>query len=332
MRVQPSPSRRWALPAAEPAANLGDAMSRRRAATPTPAEIWRILRGIARDERIARRRDRALARRFRRERGARERAAAALEQRLREEQAERDRKLEEKLNRIAGDGDARWGQLMEALVGGDLVKLLRDAGVDVEVLGRRISSQNREGVWREYDLVAAGKSVVVVVEVKTTLREADVKRFVSRLGGFPEGRGGGAAAPRVVAAGLRAAPDVRGARVPHGEGQRGAGGGGGGLLPHPGGGFERQHRELRGLRAPSLLNTRAGPDQAAAKRPTSVSPARLATRYRAGNVARHACRIPYAGERPDGRGAGRSGHRNGPGRLRPEFRDELKEVLTRRIP
>ena len=188
MRVQPSPSRRWALPAAEPAANLGDAMSRRRAATPTPAEIWRILRGIARDERIARRRDRALERRFRREREARERAAAALEQRLREEQAERDRKLEEKLNRIAGDGDARWGQLMEALVGGDLVKLLRDAGVDVEVLGERVRSHNREGVWREYDLVAAGRSVVVVVEVKTTLREADVKRFVSRLGDFREWR------------------------------------------------------------------------------------------------------------------------------------------------
>ncbi|MCY4629110.1 MAG: hypothetical protein OXE58_16280 [Acidobacteria bacterium] len=170
-------------------------MSRRRAATPTPAEIWRILRGIARDERIARRRDRALERRFRREREARERAAAALEQRLREEeaerkreQAERDRKLEEKLNRIAGDGDARWGQLMEALVGGDLVKLLRDAGVDVEVLGERVRSHNREGVWREYDLVAAGRSVVVVVEVKTTLREADVKRFVSRLGDFREWR------------------------------------------------------------------------------------------------------------------------------------------------
>ena len=181
-------------------------MSRRRAATPTPAEIWRILRGIARDERIARRRDRALERRFRREREARERAAvaleqrlreeeaerkrekAALEQRLREEQAERDRKLEEKLNRIAGDGDARWGQLMEALVGGDLVKLLRDAGVDVEVLGERVRSHNREGVWREYDLVAAGRSVVVVVEVKTTLREADVRRFVSRLGDFREWR------------------------------------------------------------------------------------------------------------------------------------------------
>ena len=186
-------------PAAHPGATLGEAMSRRRAATPTPAEIWRILRGMARDERVARRRDRArnraLEQRFRREREARRRAAAALEQKLREEEAERkrqqderDRKLDRKLNRIAGEGDARWGRLMEALVGGDLVKLLRGAGVDVEFLGERVRSHNRHGECREYDLVAAGRAVVVVVEVKTTLREADVKRFISRLGDFREWR------------------------------------------------------------------------------------------------------------------------------------------------
>lgn len=167
-------------------------MSRRRAAVPTPDEIWRILRSIARerrrDERIARRRDRALERRYRREREARQRAMAALVRRLREEEAERDRRLEKKLNRIAGDGDHRWGQLMEALVGGDLVRLLRDAGLDVEVLGRDVRSQNREGVWREYDLVAAGRSLTVVVEVKTTLRAKDVTKFVSRLGDFREWR------------------------------------------------------------------------------------------------------------------------------------------------
>ena len=177
-------------------------MPRRRAAVPTPDEIWRILRAIARerrrddriarrderiarrDERIAQQRDRALERRFHREQKARKLAL----QRLREEQAERDRRLEETLNRIAGDGDARWGQLMEALVGGDLVRLLRGAGMDVEVLGQRIRSHNREGVWREYDLVAAGKSLAVVVEVKTTLRAKHVGQFISRLGDFREWR------------------------------------------------------------------------------------------------------------------------------------------------
>ena len=201
-------------------ATLGEAMSPRRAAVPTPDEIWRILRSIARErrreeritrrrDRIARQRDRALERRFRREEEVRQRAAAELEARLREEEAERkreeaerkreeaerkreqterDRKLEKMLNRIAGDGDHRWGQLMEALVGGDLVSLLQRAGLDVEVLGRDVRSQNREGVWREYDLVAAGTSLTVVVEVKTTLRARDVTKFVSRLGDFREWR------------------------------------------------------------------------------------------------------------------------------------------------
>lgn len=168
---------------------------RRRKATPTPAEIWRILRAIARDERIARRRDareerierqrdRALRRKFRREREARKRADAALERKYRDEQAERDRKLDERLNRIAGDGDNRWGQLIEALVGGDTVRLLRDAGVPVESLHQRIRSRNREGVWREYDLVAVGESHTVVVEVKTTLTQADVKQFTERIADF----------------------------------------------------------------------------------------------------------------------------------------------------
>ena len=81
------------------AASLGEAMSRRRAASPTPAEIRQILRGIARDERIAQRRSRAryraLERRFRREREARMRAEAALAQKFRDEEAERKRQQAE---------------------------------------------------------------------------------------------------------------------------------------------------------------------------------------------------------------------------------------------
>ncbi len=106
------------------------------------------------------------------------------EARMAREREERERKLNRKLDKIAGDGDRRWGQLMEALVGNDFVRLLRDAGLDVEFLGQNLSSRSQEGVWREYDLVAGGEDEVVVVEVKTTLRPADIGRFVSRLGDF----------------------------------------------------------------------------------------------------------------------------------------------------
>ena len=215
-------------------------MSRRRrqTATPTPAEIWRILRGIARDERIARRRDRALhqalTRQFRREREARERANAALERKYQEERAqrerehatreqkyreeeaqrkreqaareekyqaekarwdrekaqrdeekaERDRRLDRRLNQIDGDAANRWGQLIEALVAGDTVRLLQETGLPIESLVPRLRSQNKEGVWREYDIVAAGVSVAVVIEVKTTLTPADVARFTDRIRDF----------------------------------------------------------------------------------------------------------------------------------------------------
>ena len=46
----------------------------------------------------------------------------------------------------------------------------------------------RRGVWREYDLVAVGERDAVVVEVKTTLRRADVTHFTERIGDFREWR------------------------------------------------------------------------------------------------------------------------------------------------
>ena len=68
------------------------------------------------------------------------------------------------------------------------MKLLRGAGLDVEFLGERVRTHKLDGECREYDLVAAGKAVVVVVEMQPTLCEADVKSFVSRLGDCREWR------------------------------------------------------------------------------------------------------------------------------------------------
>ena len=192
---------------------------RRRRSTPTPARIWRILNAIARERRIADRREAAHAARFRKEMQARRRREAAraarfrkerqewkrreaalaerfrtaeekrrkAEEKRRKEQAERDRKLDQRLNRIAGDGDNRWGRLMEALVEGDLLRLLQDAGVPVSNQAARVRS-NRGGKWREYDLVALGESDAVVVEVKTTLRRDDIPRFGERLRDFRDWR------------------------------------------------------------------------------------------------------------------------------------------------
>lgn len=167
---------------------------RPRRSTPTPAQIWRILRATARETRESRIRLAQLDERLRNEADAfhrkleEERAerARAEAERARAE-AERDRQWERELARLYGDGDNRWGALIEALVESNLKRLLRDAGMDVEHILSRRRSRIR-GVWREYDLVAVGEEEAAVVEVKTTLRSADVTKFLDRIGDFREWR------------------------------------------------------------------------------------------------------------------------------------------------
>ena len=180
---------------------------RRRAATPTPAQFWRMLRAAAREAELARRDVAATRRRIERDEEERRREKAEFDR----EQAARDRALDDRLNRIAGDGDNRWGQLMEALLGGSLVEVLRDAGMDVERAFPRVRSRIGD-VWREYDVVAAGEFDALVVEVKATLRPHDVARFAERIRDFREWRPD-LARPRVwgALAYLATHPDAPGA-------------------------------------------------------------------------------------------------------------------------
>ena len=177
---------------------------RRRRSAPNPQQIWRILNASAREARIARREREEMMRQLAREAAERKKEAAEREEhyrqaderrkeeeafarKLQEKNEGRNRELEREMYRLYGEGDNRWGKLIEALVEANLLKLLQDAGIEVEhALSRRRSSIR--GIWREYDLVAVGDSDAVVVEVKTTLRTADVARFTERIGNFREWR------------------------------------------------------------------------------------------------------------------------------------------------
>lgn len=174
---------------------------RRRRSTPTPAQIWRILHAIGRETRLAKRESERERQRAKREMELTKREIAALEREIREQekkrkedqaayekaQAERNVRVEKEIFRILGDGDNRWGMLIEALVEGNLLKILRDAGIGVDDATARRRSMRR-GIWREYDLVAVGERDAVVVEMKTTLRLADVARFTERIRDFREWR------------------------------------------------------------------------------------------------------------------------------------------------
>ena len=134
-----------------------------------------------------------------------------MNQETREQMQETDRKMEETdrkmeetreqlqetgryLKALAKDSDKRikeldelftgqWGKLMEALVQGDLVKLLKQRDIQVTE-----TATNIEGCYKdkqfEFDIIAKNGREVVVVEVKTTLKVDHIKYFVEKLNNF----------------------------------------------------------------------------------------------------------------------------------------------------
>ena len=89
---------------------------------------------------------------------------------------ESDRRLRE-LDRLF---TSQWGKLIESLVEGDLIKLLRQRNIEVEsVVPRRKGSKS--GQSYEFDLIAINSTELVIVEVKTTLKPQDIKDFLKKL-------------------------------------------------------------------------------------------------------------------------------------------------------
>ncbi len=122
--------------------------------------------------------------------------AAEDERRRREDErrrAEADQELAE-MRRRGQEHDRRlryldnlfngqWGKLMEALVDGDLVALLKERGISVTHTwtNRKLAFEGRR---REVDILAVNGDEVVAVEVKTTMKVADVDYFLEMLPHF----------------------------------------------------------------------------------------------------------------------------------------------------
>ena len=136
----------------------------------TPGEIWEILRQVAKRQKEG-------------ERAARqhERAARQQMEEIRAEGRETDRRLKKAEDMFT----SQWGRLMESLVRGDLVPLLQQRGIAVEMTTQRVAA-SRNGEHFEVDILAANGTEAVAVEVKTTLRPRDVKRFEAKLARFGE--------------------------------------------------------------------------------------------------------------------------------------------------
>ena len=92
-------------------------------------------------------------------------------------------KFKEKDKRIKQAFDlfeSQWGKLIESLVEGDLIALLRQRGIDVHHTAQRVKG-NYNGKNFEFDIIAHNGEEIVVVEVKTTLRVKHVQAFLEKL-------------------------------------------------------------------------------------------------------------------------------------------------------
>jgi hypothetical protein len=87
---------------------------------------------------------------------------------------------DKKINKLEALFTSQWGKLVESLVEGDLIKLLKEKGIGVERTLQRVRG-NHEGMNYEYDIIAVNGSEIVIVEVKTTLRTQDVTDFHEKL-------------------------------------------------------------------------------------------------------------------------------------------------------
>ena len=96
------------------------------------------------------------------------------------------RTLRDDMNDATGEFDNKWGRFLERLVEGDLTGLLAGRGIPVDSVEPRVVGRAPRTLApvAEYDLVATNGDGAVVVEVKTTLRVKDVRKFLGRLGKF----------------------------------------------------------------------------------------------------------------------------------------------------
>ena len=147
-----------------------------KSSNPVSDEIWSILREVSASQKET-------------EKNLRE-----TEKNLRElavSQKETDRQIQKtdrQIQKIGGRFNERWGALVESLVAGNLVKILQTWGIDIMQTHTRSEAQwkksNGHIQRKEFDIIVANGTEVVVVEVKTTLYPKDVLNFLETLKNF----------------------------------------------------------------------------------------------------------------------------------------------------
>jgi len=111
------------------------------------------------------------------------RETSAQIQELKDRFQETDMKFQEtdkRINQVTGLFTSQWGKMIEALVQPNALKLFQEWGIEVHRVYQRSKSQ-QNGQTMELDLLLENDRQVVVIEVKSTLRVADVQEFMDDL-------------------------------------------------------------------------------------------------------------------------------------------------------
>nr|VFK01083.1 MAG: hypothetical protein BECKH772A_GA0070896_102132 [Candidatus Kentron sp. H]VFK01224.1 MAG: hypothetical protein BECKH772B_GA0070898_102223 [Candidatus Kentron sp. H]VFK04842.1 MAG: hypothetical protein BECKH772C_GA0070978_102142 [Candidatus Kentron sp. H] len=125
---------------------------------PTPESVWAFLREIAQQQKETERQMKETERILQ----------AALQE------------FRQGLKKAEALFTTQWGRLMESLVSGALVELFNRRDILVEDISTRIKG-SRRGRSYEFDIIAHNGPKIVIVEVKTTLRPDDVRKFLGKL-------------------------------------------------------------------------------------------------------------------------------------------------------
>ena len=93
---------------------------------------------------------------------------------------ERFQETDKRIKELSYLFTSQWGKLVESLVEGTVIKIFREAGIEVHYTSERVSgSYNNKNF--EFDIFAHNETDLVVIEVKTTLRPKEVKDFLLKL-------------------------------------------------------------------------------------------------------------------------------------------------------
>ena len=125
---------------------------------PTSQEIWRILK-----EAIQFQKD----------------SNKAFNEELKRSRIEFDKRM----NKMRGIWSNAWGDFVESLVSGNLVKMLQGWIPSINQIMKNIECQ-RNGRDCEIDIIAVNNDALVATEVKSTLSVKDVKDFLEKLRNF----------------------------------------------------------------------------------------------------------------------------------------------------